>query len=95
MNLLHLFGKARLETADGCGIEVVLRADHPLRLANARGRRIRCTAGCAWITAPGLCDDIFLHGGEAWEITSDGVVLIEAVGKATVALAAAAADPYA
>ncbi|MDD5249591.1 MAG: DUF2917 domain-containing protein [Rhodocyclaceae bacterium] len=67
-------------------IELVLRPNRPLRLSAARGRRILCTGGCAWITAPGLRDDVFLHDGQAWEIAGNGLVLVEAVGSATVAL---------
>jgi hypothetical protein len=63
-----------------------------LRLSAARGRRILCTSGCAWITAPGLGDDIFLHDGQAWEIGTNGLVLVEAVGGATVAIGAAGAQ---
>lgn len=67
-------------------IEIVLRENRPLRIARARGRRIVCTAGCAWITAPGVRDDIYLNAGDAWEVDCDGLVLIEAVSSATVAL---------
>lgn len=72
--------------AAAAGGEIELRPDRPLRLTRARGQRIRCTAGCAWITAAGMRADIFLHGGETWEIAGDGLVLVEAVGSATVAL---------
>ena len=89
MNPLRLFKPARIDTAARAGIEVVLHADRPLRLSNARGRRIRCTAGCVWLTAPGLAADVFLHVDDTWEIGTDGLVLIEAVGSATVAIRAA------
>lgn len=68
------------------GLELRLRQDRPLRLTGARGRRLLCTEGCAWVTAPGTVDDIFLHQGEAWQVSSDGLVLVEAVGGAVVAL---------
>ena len=67
-------------------MEFVLAADQPLRLAGARGRRILCTGGRAWITAPGHLDDVILAAGEAWEVSSDGLVLVEGLGRATVRL---------
>lgn len=78
---------------DAAGLEVVLRPDRPLRLAGAHGRRLVCTAGCAWITAPGMIDDLFLRRGDAWEVASDGLVLVEAVGSARVALGDQAMSP--
>jgi hypothetical protein len=86
METLRLFKRQRLDIETLTGLEVVLRENRPLRLAGARGRRILCTAGCAWITAPGVADDIFLHGGEAWVVAGDGLVLVEAVGSAAVAI---------
>lgn len=83
MEALRWFDR-RLQIEANTGLEVVLRQDHPLRLVRARGRRLLCTGGCAWITAPGVPDDIFLHAGEAWEVADDGLVLVEAVGRATV-----------
>lgn len=71
---------------DDRGLEIVLHADRPLRLTGARGRRIRCLAGCAWLTAVGLRDDVFLHADESWEICTDGLVLIEGADCAAVAL---------
>ena len=86
MESLRLFKRHRLDIDAAAGLEVVLRENRPLRLAHAQGRRIACTAGCAWITAPGVRDDIYLNAGEAWEVGCDGLVLVEAVGSATVAV---------
>ncbi len=88
MQSLHPFKRHRLDIDARNGLEVVLREDRPLRLVRARGRRIVCTAGCAWITAPGVRADIYLNAGEAWEVGSDGLVLVEAVRSATVAIGA-------
>lgn len=72
--------------ADLANFEFVLRENHPLRLTRARGRRLLCTSGCAWITAPGVVEDIYLRPGDTWQIPSRGLVLVEAVGSATVVL---------
>jgi len=58
----------------------------PLRLERARGLKLRCLAGCVWITAPHLTEDVFLHVGERWTVPNDGLVLVEAEGGAVVAL---------
>jgi hypothetical protein len=68
-------------------MEILLRQGRPLRLAGARGRRILCTGGCAWITAPRLLEDVVLRAGETWLVSSDGGVLVEAVGSATIRMA--------
>lgn len=88
MKPLCCFGQTRLDSAAASGLELVLREKHPLRLAGALGRRLVCVAGCVWVTAPGVREDIFLYPGDAWRIASDGKVLIEAFGSATVTLAA-------
>ncbi len=67
-------------------LEFVLRENHPLRLTRARGQRVLCTSGCAWITAPGVVEDIYLRPGETWPIPGRGLMLVEAVGSATVVL---------
>lgn len=77
---------ARRTVIEAPRLDVILRENFPLRLSDARGRRILCTSGCVWITAPGLFEDIFLHKGDAWEVPGNDMVLIEAVGGATAAL---------
>jgi hypothetical protein len=59
------------------GLELVLRGDRPLRLTGARGCRLRCVAGCAWLTAPGEPRDIYLYPGDTWQVRCDGLVLVE------------------
>lgn len=60
--------------------ELCLAENRPLRLRDARGLRIRCTAGTVWITVAGECADIFLAAGDAYRIPGNGDVLIEGVG---------------
>ena len=80
--LLRL-GRTRIE---GESIEIVLRGNRPLRLSYARNVRLRCTSGCAWITVAGGADDLFLFAGESLRIPTDGLVLAESVGEASVAI---------
>lgn len=87
MKLPHRFWHARLDVATA-GLEVVLRAGRPLGLVGGHGRFILCTSGCAWVTAPGVRDDIFLEVGQTWAVASRGRVLIEAIGDATVVIGA-------
>ncbi|RJG07589.1 DUF2917 domain-containing protein [Noviherbaspirillum cavernae] len=61
-------------------IECALHENHPLRLTNARGRRMECVEGVLWITAYGGLDDIFLHPGDVFVIPHDRLVLAEGVG---------------
>lgn len=58
----------------------------PLRVTGARGIRILCTEGCAWITSAGIPDDVFLHAGQQHQIEGDSLTLIEGVGTALVRL---------
>lgn len=83
MENLRLFRRGGL-VIDAAGLACLLRERQPLRLSGARGRRIRCTAGCAWITAPGMFEDVILRGGEAWRVDTDELVLVEAIGRAAV-----------
>lgn len=60
--------------------ELCLAENRPLRLQEACGLRIRCTAGMVWITVAGESADVFLAAGESYRIPGDGDVLIEGVG---------------
>lgn len=84
MNILPWLRRTRIERE--ADLEWLLRTPQPLRLAGVRGRRILCTEGCAWVTAPGLAIDLFLKAGEEWLIDTDGLVLVEAIGRAAVAI---------
>ncbi len=83
MENLLLLPTGRL-AVDAAGLECLLRANRPLRLSRGRGRRIRCTAGCAWITAPGMLEDVILRAGDAWQVHTDALVLVEAIDSAVV-----------
>lgn len=60
--------------------ELCLAENRPLRLQDACGLRIRCTAGMVWITVAGESADVFLAAGESYRIPGAGDVLIEGVG---------------
>lgn len=60
--------------------ELCLAENRPLRLQDACGLCIRCTAGMVWITVAGESADVFLAAGESYRIPGDGAVLVEGVG---------------
>jgi len=86
MDIPYPFPAQLLGTERFTDFEIVLRENRPLRLTRARGRRIVCISGCTWITAPAVAEDIYLKAGEGWLIPNQGLVLVEAVGSATVIL---------
>lgn len=71
----------KIDLASG---EFQLAENRPLRLVDARGWGIRCTAGIAWITVAGEAADIFLAAGESYRIPGAGTVLVEAVGSGSI-----------
>lgn len=79
MDILRRFAHPHLPLED---LELVLRAERPLRLRAAKGCQLRCTQGCAWVTAPGEARDIYLFAGDAWEVRCDGLILVEAATSA-------------
>jgi hypothetical protein len=64
-----------------------LRPAQLLSLRGARGVRLECREGWLWITQEGLSRDDFLAAGAALELVSDGLVLVEALDRSTLALA--------
>ena len=60
--------------------EICLADSRPLRIEQARGQRITCTAGTLWITETGIACDIFLAAGETHEVQTNGLLLVESVG---------------
>jgi hypothetical protein len=60
--------------------ELCLTNNQPLRLEEARGLRVVCTAGVIWITVDGEAGDTFLHPGQSHIISCDGLALIESIG---------------
>jgi hypothetical protein len=66
---------------------VPLTSPMPLRLAGARGTRVRSLAGTLWVTIDGDLRDQVLERGEALVIDSDAEVLVSPLGgSATVGL---------
>jgi hypothetical protein len=81
----RVFGGSRVKV-ESKRLEFLLLGGQPLRLIDGRGQCILCTSGCGWVTASGVADDILLNRGDAWRISTNGLVLIEAIERATVAL---------
>jgi hypothetical protein len=66
--------------------EICLRDNHPIRLQQARGLRITCTAGTIWLTVNGVPGDIILQPGESHQLTGNGLALIESLGSGRIRL---------
>lgn len=60
-------------------IECELFENRLVRLLGARGRRVKCLSGTAWITACGERNDVFLGEGESWVVPNNGLVLAGAI----------------
>ncbi|QKS29476.1 MAG: hypothetical protein FAZ92_00632 [Accumulibacter sp.] len=71
---------------DPCNSQLCLSDNRPLRLRSARGVRVTCTAGVAWLTVAGEAGDILLTAGESHRVRSNGLALLEAIGTARVRL---------
>ncbi|MCF8150421.1 MAG: DUF2917 domain-containing protein [Burkholderiaceae bacterium] len=93
MDTLYQLRHHPVDLESAAGLEIVLHECQPLRLVRARGQSIACRAGRVWITAPGVTQDIFLHPGAAWEVSSNGLVLVEALDQAVVVLLTPATRP--
>lgn len=65
-------------------VEIHLTEKSPIRLRNAAGQRITCTAGIIWITVAGETGDIFLASGETYGVRGNGLALVEAVGAGSI-----------
>lgn len=61
-------------------IALNLPAAATMRLVGARGLRVASRTGRLWLTEEGCADDIFLASGGAYEVRTDGRVVIEAEG---------------
>jgi hypothetical protein len=64
--------------------EIHLTENSPIRLSNAAGQCITCTAGTVWITVAGDTGDIFLTSGETYRVQCNGLALVEAIGAGSV-----------
>lgn len=71
---------AESSTKNGVATEYGLTANVPLRLRHARGRKITCLSGTAWITVYGQSADFFLRAGQSFEVPDHGLTLIEPIG---------------
>lgn len=73
--------------------ELLLQENQPLGVVNGKGVTIRCLAGTAWLTVDGEAGDRFLAAGETHRLESDGLALVEAMGRqANIRLEAARPD---
>jgi len=66
--------------------EVCLSDNHPITLHQARGLRVTSTAGTIWITVTGETGDIFLEPGQTYEVSCNGLTIIESIGNGRVRL---------
>jgi Protein of unknown function (DUF2917) len=55
---------------------------------DAVGGRIDCLRGRIWLTEHGCSDDVVLEAGESYQIVRTGVVVVQALREALVALRA-------
>lgn len=60
---------------------------------DARGARVDCLCGRIWITEHGSPGDIVLEAGESYELSRDGIAVVQALREARVALRAPAVSP--
>ena len=67
---------------------IVLPENGFLRLRGLSGARIICLGGNVLITASGHYQDIDLGAGDNFVVPNNGLVLIEAIGKATISVEA-------
>jgi hypothetical protein len=57
-----------------------------LKLRGARGVRLLCREGSLWITQEGVARDDFLVPGAFQEVETDGIVVIEAMMRSSLAI---------
>ena len=67
---------------------IVLPENGFFRLRGSRGARIVCLGGNVLITASGHYQDIDLGAGDGFVIPNNGLVLVEAIGNATISVEA-------
>jgi|GEM_PF-1850825 hypothetical protein len=73
--------KSALLNASRSRVECELFENCPARLVDARGYRVQCLHGIAWITISGQSHDVFLRAGQIYVVPDDGLMLAEAVGQ--------------
>lgn len=69
-----------------CSCELQLEDGRALRITDARGIEIRCTAGVVWLTEENDGSDHFLASGESHRLRGTGLALIEGIGPARVVI---------
>lgn len=67
-------------------LTLALQSNQLLRLTHARGRRIRCITGVAWLTAYGEAKDIMLHASNTFVIPNHRLNLVEAIGDCVIGM---------
>jgi hypothetical protein len=72
-------------------IELEYRATVPLE--DAAGTRIDCLRGRIWITEHRSTGDIVLDAGQSYEVSHDGVAVVQALREALIAFSAPAMSP--
>lgn len=70
-----------------CSGELYLADNKPIRIEEARGLTIMCTAGTIWITVDGEAGDTFLRPGQKHTIVANGLALIESIGDGRIMIA--------
>jgi hypothetical protein len=73
--------------------EVCLQDNRPIRLRRALGLHITCTAGTVWITVTGQPRDIFLAPGQTYQVSSNGLAIVESIGAGRIRLKRPAVFP--
>ncbi len=70
--------------------QVVIELDYRgiVPVNDAVGARIHCLRGRIWITEQGSAADVVLEAGESYEISRDGIAIVQALREARVALRA-------
>jgi len=68
------------------GGEIQLSNNQPICATQARGLRIACSAGIIWITVDGEPGDTYLTAGQAHEVRSNGLAIIESIGEGRIRL---------
>lgn len=61
--------------------ELLLQENQPLKLIKGKGAVVRCLTGTAWLTVAGEATDCVLEPGQEHRLESDGLALIEPMGK--------------
>ena len=64
---------------DAPQVRIQLRKDEHFTLGGARGARLSCVSGTAWITVDRDAEDVVIGAGESFLVSSDRLVLVGAL----------------